>query len=99
MLNETLTTSNIPQSILNANATSELVKKLQDFESNALRTQVCFEKEGYAKATMVKNLLPITTIPIQEESKCANNEPSLMSLLRRILNFLKKILAKLFFFL
>ena len=98
-INETFNTDNIPQSILKANVTNELVRKFQEFETNALRTQVCIDRNGVGQAQFVKNLPPLKTIPLQESSKCTNNEKKpVRSLLSFIWNFIKNIFSFLFGF-
>jgi hypothetical protein len=77
-----------------------LVDKLQYFESNAKRTQICQDVHGYAQAVRVENLLPLKTlIPIQDNSnslkKCFPPKPSTassnhgLSIFNIIINYFK----------
>ncbi len=41
--------------------------KLQYFESNSKRTQICQDAHGYAQSVRVENLLPLKTlVPIKD---------------------------------
>ena len=103
LLDETLNTDSIPYSILNATVTNELVKKFQNFESNAPRTQLCINRSGISKAVLTKNLPPLNASLIREPATCglqfANNSSTkqlggiLVTLLHFIIYFFQKLFS------
>jgi hypothetical protein len=92
----TLTMSNIPQSILNANFTESLVRKFQAFESNAKRTQICQSKLGFSNATLTYDLLPLkTTEKLTQVFSCdpgPNSKPLFLRIIAIVLQYFASIL-------
>ena len=78
--------------------------KLQYFESNAKRTQICQDVHGYAQSVRVENLLPLKTlVPIKDNldnsTKCSSPMPPtpkpkfpfINAIITSIMGFLRKL--------
>ena len=97
----------IPQSLLRANVTQALIDKIQYFESNANRTQICQDVNGYARAEFKRNLKPLMTlVPIRNgddslnSTSCSLPKPPTpkpkFPLITGIINVIRGLLSRLF---